>query len=157
LLLKVRGGLNKPGGHLWIGSRLRHFEQCGGGLPRMEAILGHGYSSRRFLLHKQRTLNPFLRERTKVYKAKRGWVAILPIAHHGSGLPIPIEIRPHVGTPLAGRYCESSLSCSSNLLAFCSATACSTRSGRNRRPGRSSVACPGSGLHSFRSRGRLRV
>jgi hypothetical protein len=36
----------------------------------MEAILGHGYSSRRFLLHKQRTLNPFLRERTKVYKAK---------------------------------------------------------------------------------------
>ena len=35
-----------------------------------------------------------------------------------------------------GRYCESSLYCSSraNLLAFCSATVCSTRSGRNGHP-----------------------
>ena len=68
-------------------------------------------------------------------KPKRG-LRILPIALQFPQLPIPIEVRPHVGTALAGRYCESNLSCSSraNLLASCSATACSTRSGRNRRP-----------------------
>ena len=54
LFFKIGGGLNERGGNLWIGSRLCHFEQGGRGLPRVEAILGHGYSSLRFLLHKRR-------------------------------------------------------------------------------------------------------
>ena len=48
------------------------------------------------------------------------------------GLRAAFEIRPHVGTPLAGCYCSSR----ANLLASCSAVACSTRSGPNRRPAR---------------------
>jgi hypothetical protein len=41
LFLKVGGGLNEPGRHLWIGSRLCHFGQRGRSQPRVDAIFGH--------------------------------------------------------------------------------------------------------------------
>jgi hypothetical protein len=93
LFLEIGGGLNEPGDHLWIGSRLCHFEKGDGGLPRVEAILGHGYSGLAFHRINEGTLISFRR------KASR----------HGPRSPVPVEVRPQVGPALAADLADETM------------------------------------------------
>jgi len=69
--LKIGRGLDERDGYLWVGSRLCHLEQGGGGLPCVEAILEHDYGSPRRLLHKRKNADSVPQRKYKgVQKAR---------------------------------------------------------------------------------------